>query len=262
MIVIAENLGVRNRAYMEALKKRDRKAISGMAKELADAGCEIINIQCSPDGSGDEDALPLAVQAVTDVADAGISLDSRNLEAIEKSLPLCKKPPLINFVSATEPDRTEDLLEIVAACRASLVLRASKGTIPTTLEAKLQIIEDLLEAANAADIPNERLFADPSIVHIGKGMGQSHVVSSHACIRVLNDMVEPPINTIAWISNISSGLPKKLRSKLNAALLVYLAGAGLDAAMVDVLDPEMQKAVYLIKSFRDETIFTPADLSE
>lgn len=260
MIVIAENLNTRNEPYMEAIKKRDKKAISNMARQLVEAGAEIINIQCSLDGIGDEDALPMAVEAVSEGGETGISLDSRNIEAVRRSLPKCKRPPLVNFISATEPPENNDLLKLVSDSTSSLVIRAAKGTIPTSLEAKLQIVEALIEEANAADIPNERLFADPSIVHLGRGMGQSHIVNSYECIRLLNGMVEPPINTIAWISNISTALPRTLKPEMDAAFLCYLAGAGLDAAMVDVLAPGIKKTLYLIKSFRDEIIFTPADM--
>jgi len=77
----------------------------------------------------------------------------------------------------------------------------------------------------------------------------------------MKELVEPPINTIAWISNVSTGLPRALRKPLEAAFLTYLAGAGLDAAMVDILDENIKKAIYLIKSFRDEIVFTQADIS-
>ncbi len=261
MIVIAENLNTRNKAYTDALKKKERKTISKMAKELADAGAAFVNVQCSLDGAGDEEMLPMAVEAVAEGAGTGICLDSRNLKAVRKSLPLCKEPPLINFISATEPEEAEELLELAAGSRSSVVIRASRGTIPTTLEAKLQILEELIEMANEADIPNERLFADPSLVHIGRGMGQDHIRNSYECIKLLKEMVEPPINTIAWISNISTALPRALKPRLDATFLSYAAGAGLDAALVDVLDPEIRKTIYLIKSFRDEIIFTPADLS-
>ncbi|MCL5024092.1 MAG: dihydropteroate synthase [Nitrospirae bacterium] len=261
MKVIAQNLNTRNRAFMEALQKHDKETIARLAGELAGAGAELISIQCSLDGAGDVKILPMAVEAVTEATDAGICLDSRNVAAVEAALPLCKQPPLINFISAAEPENAEGLMELAGVSRASLVLRASRATVPTTLEAKLQIIEDLIEMANASDIPNERLYVDPSVVHIGRGMGQSHVVSCHECIHVMNEMVEPPIHTVVWISNISMALAKPLKNDLDAAFLVYLAGAELDAAMVNVLDPAIQKALYLIKSFRDEIVFTPADMA-
>ncbi|TAL25083.1 MAG: hypothetical protein EPN94_06025 [Nitrospirae bacterium] len=261
MIVIAENLNTRNKKFMEALKKKDAKAISMLSKELADAGAEMINVQCSLDGSGDAEALPMAIGAIVKTTGLAISLDSRNIDALKKAIPLCSKPPLINFISATEPAERRELLSLAADKKAFLIIRASKGIVPTSLESKLQILEELLEEANAADIPNQRLFADPSIVHIGKGMGQTHLVNSHECIRALKEMVEPEINTIAWISNVSTGMPKALRPGVNSIFLSYLSGAGLDAAMVDVLDPGIRKTIYMIKSFRDEVVFSPADLT-
>lgn len=261
MIVIAENLNVRNRQYMEALNRKDRSAIADMARSLKEAGANIINIQCSSDGSGDEGNLPFVTGVITEATGLRVCLDSRNVTALRNSIGLCKEPPLINYISATEPVEIDELLELINQSKADLILRAARGTVPVTLEAKLQIIEDLLEEANAADIPNERLYVDPSIVHIGRGMGQDHVASACEFVRVMRELVEPPVNTIAWISNISTGMPSKIRPMINASFLIYIAGAGLDAAMVDVLNPDMKRAIYLVKSFRDEIIFSPADVS-
>lgn len=261
MIVIAENLNVRNAKYMEALKKRDKATLAEMAKALKDAGSDIINIQCSSDGSGDEENLPFVTEVVTESTGSKVCLDSRNTAAIRNSIGLCKEPPLINYISATEPADVDELFDLANQSKSSLVLRSSRGTVPITLEAKLQIIEDLLEEANAADIPNERLYVDPSIVHIGRGMGQDHVANACEFVRVVREIVEPRVNTLAWISNISTGMPFRIRPMINASFLIYMAGSGLDAAMVDVLDPEMRRALYLVKSFRDEIIFSPADVS-
>jgi cobalamin-dependent methionine synthase I len=259
MIVIADNLNTRNKTYMEAVRSRNKKALSEFVKQLSQA--DMINVQCSIDGSGDEENLPFVVGVVIDETGKDICLDSRNIKALKNSVPLCKKPPLINYISATEPEEKEELLKLVSDSGASLVIRATKATPPSSLEAKLQIIEDLLEISNSADIPNERLFADPSVVHIGRGVGQKHIANSTECIKILKDLMEPPINTIAWISNVSAGMPVALRKKVEAAFLCYLSGAGLDAAMVDVLDEDLRKAIYLVKSFKDEIVFSPADIS-
>ena len=261
MIAIADNLNVRNRAYLDALVGRDVMSLSAIVDQIQKSGADMINVQCSLDGIGDEDVLPFLINILSDVTHCPLALDSRNMHALRLSIPLCKKPPLINFISKTEPENQKELFSLIADTGASLVLRASGGTIPSSLEAKLQIIEELIEKANSADIPNERLFADPSIVHISRGMGQKHLVNSHECVRILKDLVEPPVNTIAWISNISPGMPKMVRKRLEAYFLTYLAGSGLDAAMVDLLDGEIAKAIYLIKSFRDEVIFSPTDIA-
>jgi len=245
---------------MEAVKSQNKGAIESLAKSIAEKGADVINVQCSLDGTNDEKNLPMVAEIVAAATGLPLCLDSRNIDALKKTLPLCKKPPIINYLSSDEKN-SEEVLSLVNSFNASLIIRALKGTVPTTLEAKLLILEDLIEKANAADIPNERLFADPSVVHIGRGMGQEHILNTHECIRALNEMVDPPINTVVWISNVSTGLPKKIRSHVNAGLLCYLAGAGLDAAVVDVEDLEVMKTVYLIRAFRDEIVFSPADIS-
>ncbi|OGW35668.1 MAG: hypothetical protein A2010_06625 [Nitrospirae bacterium GWD2_57_9] len=260
MLVIADNLSIRNAVYREAVKKKDKKAIADMAKELASHGADMINVQVSSDGVGDEEFLPLAVEAVQNAVDLPLCLDSRNIKALRAAVPLCKEPPIINYLSADEKN-PDEFFELVRETKSNLIIRAVKGTVPTTLEAKLMIIEDLIEKANAADIPNERLFADPSVVHIGKGMGQDHLLNAHEAIVVLNEMVDPPLNTAVWISNVTTGLPKNIKSGVAATYLAYLAGAGLHAAMVNVKDPEIMKTVYLIKTFRDEITFAAADIA-
>jgi len=259
MLVIADNLSVRNKAYREALKKKDTKAIGAMAKELAAKGADMINVQVSLDGAGDEVLLPMATEAVQQASGLPLCLDSRNVTALKKSVPLCAEPPIINYLSADETDPGE-LLTLVRETRSSIIIRALKGTVPATLEAKLMVIEDLIEKVNAADIPNERIFADPSVVHIAKGNGQEHLLNAHECIVVLNEMVDPPLNTAVWISNVTTGLPKNIKSTVASAYLAYLAGAGLSAAMVNVGDAELMKGVYLIKAFRDEITFAAGDL--
>jgi len=260
MLVIADNLSVRNKAYMEAVRKKDKKAIETMAKELAAKGADMINVQVSRDGADDETALPMAAEAVQRGSGLPLCLDSRNVQALKKAVPLCTEPPIINYLSADEKN-ADELLALARETKSNLIIRALKGTVPATLEAKLMIIEDLIEKANAADIPNERLFADPSVVHIGKGMGQEHLLNAHESIVVLNDMVDPPINTAVWISNVTTGLPNNLKSTVASAYLSYLAGAGLSAAMVNVADAELMKVVYLIKVFRDEITFAPGDIA-
>lgn len=260
MIAVADTLNVRNSLYMEALDVKDKETVLGLVRKIMGAGADIINIQCSLDGAGDENSLPWVTEIVSAETDLLLALDSRNVDALKAAVPYCKKPPVVNFLSETEPEDHSALLSLVAGSGASLVLRASKGVIPNSLEAKLQILEGLIEIANEADIPNSRLYADPSIVHIVGGMGQKNLANSYACIRVLADLVEPPINTIAWVGNISLGIREPLKKSVEASLLLYLAGAGLNAAIVDILDDSVKGALYLIKSFRDEIVFTGADL--
>ena len=126
MIVIAENLNTRNTAYMNALKEFDAETIRRLSGELVDAGADAINIQTSLDGSGDEEILPKVVELVNQSYDTTISLDSRNTEALKRAVPLCKNPPIINYLSLEEQN-PEEILTLCRNNQCWLVIRALRG---------------------------------------------------------------------------------------------------------------------------------------
>ena len=74
MIVIAENLNTRNKTFMNAVKKKDKKALKELLKKLDNAGADIINLQCSLDGIDDENTLPWVTEVLCNSVKCGISL--------------------------------------------------------------------------------------------------------------------------------------------------------------------------------------------
>ncbi|MDH4100151.1 MAG: dihydropteroate synthase [Nitrospirota bacterium] len=259
MLFIAENLNTRNTRFTNALKDFSSGTIQHLASELVDAGANALNIQTSTDGVGDEVALPKVVQAISRTLDVQLVLDSRNVEALARAIPLCTVPPIINYLAAG----TESSDAIITLCQrhgCSLILRAMRDDIiPTSLDDRLQAIETLIEKANAAGIVNSRLLADPSIVHMGQGMGQDYVRIYREFVNALGELTDPPVGTIAWISNLSTGLSHDIRPTINATFLAYLMGAGLKAAMVDMLEPEIANTIYLLRVFNNELVFSAAE---
>jgi cobalamin-dependent methionine synthase I len=117
---------------MEAVKKKDKKAIEAMAKDLAEKGADLINVQVSLDGNGDEELLlPLATEAVQLGGGLPLCLDSRNVKALKKAIPLCSEPPIINYLSADEKN-ADEILALVRETKSNLIIRALKGTVPAT----------------------------------------------------------------------------------------------------------------------------------
>lgn len=259
-MIIAENLNVRNGRYMNALRKFSPEVIQQLAGELIDAGADALNIQTSVDGMGDEVPLPKVAAAISQAYNTQLVLDTTNLEALRLAIPLCKVPPLINHISVGAKN-TDEIIELCRKNRCRLILRAMKnGIIPASLDDRLQAIETLIEKANDAGISNEYLLADPSIVHLGRGMGQEYVRTYRDFVEALQELVDPPIGTISWISNVSTGLPRDVWARINSIFLAYLAGAGLKAALVDVLDPEMADTVYLLRVFSNEVVFSASEM--
>jgi len=260
MLVISNNLSFKNRDFIRAAHEGDAVTMSVMAEVLKKAGADIISINLSLDGDGDEKYIARAVEAVK-AASLPICIDSRNPLAHKVAAGAAGGRLIHNYVSA-DGSRAADMdciLEVAAGGKADLVLYALRKGTPADADERLTIINELMEKANRAGIPNERLIIDPVILHLGGGIGQEHAVAVQETLYGLKELVEPAVRTTCWISNISAGAPKDLRPAINETYLAMLAGLGLWSAFMDVTDKETMRAVRLIRALKNETVYSPAE---
>ena len=262
MLVIANNLSFRNKKFVAAARSGDWAPVSAMADEVKKAGADIINVSLSLDGDGDEKYMAGTVEAVQK-AGLPLSIDSRNPAALREAIKAAAVPVILNYVSA-DGSRAAGMAEITgiaAQYKTDLVLYAMRKGTPHNADERLEIISELVEKANAAGVPNERLIVDPVILHVGggSGSGQEHAVSVQQTLYGLGELLEPPIRTTCWLPNVSAGAPGELRYAINDTYLAMLAGLGLWSAYLDALNKETMRTVRLIRALKNEAVYSPAD---
>jgi 5-methyltetrahydrofolate corrinoid/iron sulfur protein methyltransferase len=261
MLVIANNLSFANREFVRAAKDSDKLTMSTMAEVIKKAGADAINVSLSLDGDGDEKYMAAAVGAVGR-AGLPVYIDTRSPEAMAAGISSAKVPVTLNYMNA-EPsmaDVMDRVASIAADNKTDLVLYAVKAGTPADTDERLALISELIEKANGAGIPNERLIVDPVILHLGGGgTGQQHAVAVQRTLYGLRELVEPNVRTTCWISNASAGAPAKLRAVINDTYLAMLAGAGLDSAYLDVFNKETMRTVRLIRAINNETVYSTSD---
>jgi cobalamin-dependent methionine synthase I len=265
MKAIANNLGFWNREFTGAVRAGDSRKVSAMAKSLRDAGADIINISLSLDGDGDERHMAFAVDAVRE-AGLPVSVDSRNPAAHDAAVTAASRPatqvPIIHNYFSGQPSKNMDaILKIAAGSRSDIVVYANMDGTPADADERLRIISDLIERANAAGIPNEKIIVDPVILHVagGSGNGQEQAVAVQETISALGELVEPPIRTTCWVHNVSAGAPSGLRFAINDTYLAMLAGLGLWSAYINVLNKETMRTVRLIRALKNEAVYSTSD---
>jgi len=260
MLVIANNLSYRNRDFVKAANQGDTLTISAMAEVIKKAGADIINVNISLDGDGDDKVLPGAVEAV---AKAGlpIFIDSRNPKAVWDSLDVAGRKPTVNYISAENVVRSamDDILQAVADRDADVVLYPIRSGTPRDADERLANISELMERANDSGITNDRIIVDPVILHLGGGVGQEQAVHVQSVMLGINELIDPPVRTTCWISNASAGAPKELRPAINSTYLAMLAGLGLWSVFMGAHNREMMRAVRLIRALRNEAVYSPTD---
>ncbi len=268
MLVIANNITTRGSTVNQIFRQAraggwtsNQPAIirvQELAEQCVVAGADVleINIQQYHDLP---DAMEFAVNAVQQATDLQLCLSTNNAQAVEVGLRVCKRPPLVNYISIDE-NRLRNMLPLIANHGAGVVLLVSDPTAPTDAREMLQKAAILIGAVNEVGIPNDDILIDPGLIHITSVGGQRHLVEVMEFLRALPDATEPAVKSTCWLANSSAGAPRRLRSAIETTLLPMLAGVGLFSVFLDVLRRENRRAVRLIRMFDNEVVYSDSEV--
>jgi 5-methyltetrahydrofolate corrinoid/iron sulfur protein methyltransferase len=235
MILIGEKINATLPSIRSMIQNRDGGAISGLAKRQAEAGSSFIDVNVGTGvGSRQEEvrSMEWAVEAIQSEVEVPLSIDSSDPAVLEAGL---KKgngtPSMINSTKA-EGESLEEIVPLASAYHSPLIaLAMDESGIPKTVQDRLRACEKIAEACERWGVPMEHVFFDPLVLPIGTDITQG-LTTLETVAEIRKEF--PEAKTVLGISNISYGLPA--RSRLNAAFLHMAIYAGLDAAIVDLLD--------------------------
>jgi 5-methyltetrahydrofolate corrinoid/iron sulfur protein methyltransferase len=251
VLIIGENIHIIAPPVKAAIEARDAKAIQAMALGQVEAGAGILDLNIGPQKKLGREVMPWIVEAVQEVTDVPLSLDTTNLAAMEAGLQKCACQAMLNSASA-DPARLDSVMQLAAKYGARVIaLTMGVDGIPTTADGRAGIaMEALLPAAEAAGVPIADVYLDPLVLSVAGS--QDVTRESVEAIRMFKMMADPPPTTVVGLSNISNGCPPETRPLINRTLLVMLLGAGLDSAIADPLDAEQNEFIRIVEQ-RDES---------
>ena len=251
MLIIGENIQILSAPVKAAIADRDKKVIQDLAVKQVEAGAAVVDLNIGPQKKLGHEVMPWIVEAVQEVTDAPLSLDTTNLAAMEAGLKVCKKPAMLNSASA-DPDRLDSVMQLAAKYGARVIaLTMGVDGIPTTADGRAGIaMEDLLPAAERAGIPVEDVFLDPLVLAVN--YNQNVAMETVEAVRMFKMMADPPPTTVIGLSNISNGALPEVRPLINRVMMVMAMGAGLDSAIADPLDNVQNEWIRVCEQ-RDES---------
>jgi len=243
MVIIGENIHVIAQAISTAIRERDAKVIQDLAKAQTEAGAGYIDLNVGPMKKDTEETMQWLVNAVQEVTDLPLSIDTMNPVAMEAGLKACKRKPLLNSASGKSLSK-EQMLPLAQKYNCDVVISVitDKG-MPPDVESKVESIMDTVAYANELGIPNEDIWVDPIILPVSTaGEGQRFAVACLEFIKILEDVL-PEIKSTVGLSNVSNGVPNELRPLLNRTYLVMLERNRLYSAIADPLDKEFMNLI-------------------
>ncbi len=181
--------------------------------------------------------LAEAIQAVQEVVDVPICIDSSVVPALKAGLEVAKGKPIVNSVTGEE-ERLEAVLPMVAEHRAAVIAICNdeRGILYDPKE-RFLVAKKIVERAEAYGIPREDVLVDPLVLPAGAVPAAGRQVFE--ILRMVRE--ELGCNTVCGASNISFGLPG--RPTVNAIFLAMAIASGLTSAITNPLEPQIRLAI-------------------
>lgn len=228
-VLIGERINPTGRKTLyAALVAGDMTVVQRMALSQVQAGADILDVNVGLPGVDEAALLPRAVQAVMEVVDVPLCLDSHNLNALQAALQVYKGKALVNSVNGQAASLTQ-ILPLVKEYGAAVIgLAMNDQGIPEEAEGRVAIARLIVEHAEALGIPRQDVIIDCLALAVGVD-SNAGMVTLEAVRRVRDELC---VNQTLGISNISFGLPQ--REMLTSTFAVLAIAAGVTCLLVDV----------------------------
>jgi 5-methyltetrahydrofolate--homocysteine methyltransferase len=238
MKIIGEKINGTRKRVAQAIACRDAQFIQDLAQKQAAAGSAWLDVNAGTHPDQEPDDLIWLIENIQSVVETPLSLDSANPKALQIAVKAVNKTPMINSISG-EPERLNHILPIAAEHGCPVIaLAMDEKKIPETAEKRFEVIAKIIAEARKHGVPDSNLYIDPLAMAISTNT-QSGMTAFMVMGRVRQEY--PEAHLTIGLSNISFGLPA--RSFVNRYFLSLAIQAGLDSAILDPLDREIQAAI-------------------
>ena len=236
MLIIAERINATRKRIGDALAVRDAAFLQDEARRQAQAGADYIDVNAALSPKEEQKLMVWAVETIRAATGTPLCIDTADPKAAKAGLKLLPKgSAFLNSISG-EKARLRAMLPLAVEFETRVVALAMDDSgMPDSCAARWRAIEKILSAADKARLPRERIFIDPLVRPIATDPDQAA-----QCLEMIRDLRAKGggVQTIVGLSNISYGLPE--RRHLNRAFLTLAIAAGLSAAILDPLEPDLR----------------------
>jgi len=251
MFIIGELINGMYKDVGRAIQNKDKSVIQRLAKEQVDVGCSALDLNCGPASRNPESDLPWLVQAVQEVTDKTLCLDSTKPNAIEEGLKIIKNKAIVNSTSADKA-RLDILVPIALKYKTGLIaLTLDKKGVPQDKDRRLELAAMIIADCQEKGFPLDELYIDPVVLPVNVAQAQLE-----ATLQVLTEfkiISRPPPKTVVGLSNVSQAA--KDRSLINRTFLIMAIFNGLDAAILDPLDKELMDSLITAELILNKQIY-------
>jgi 5-methyltetrahydrofolate corrinoid/iron sulfur protein methyltransferase len=250
MILIGERINTGFKTIRAAVQEKNGDVLKAAARKQAAAGADYLDVNLGAVSNKVEDLIWM-IEQVQDAVDLPISIDNNKPSMLREAIPVCKKPPLVNSVTAEE-DKLDQMLPLIKEHNASVIgLCMDEAGSPKSTDKRVENAGIIFAKIMEYDIPPDHLFLDPIIMPLKYMQDQCpSILEAASQFRLFSD---PPCHIVGGLSNVSNGTTQK--KLINRIFCVMLIANGLDAVIADVNDEELVNAVLTAELLANKGIY-------
>lgn len=235
MFIIGELINGMYQDIAKAIREKDKSIIQKCALEQINEGADALDVNCGPASKQPVTDIQWLVEAIQEVTDKPIALDSSKPAVIESGLKAAKNKVIINSTTA-DPEKLQIIVPLAKKYNAKLIgLTISSKGIPQNKDQRLELAATIVASCAEQEFPIENLYLDPIVMPVNVAQAQMRdILESIHEFKIISD---PSPKTIVGLSNVSQGTC--VRSLVNRTFLTMALAFGLDAAILDPKDKDL-----------------------
>jgi 5-methyltetrahydrofolate--homocysteine methyltransferase len=238
VVIIGERINPTGRKkLMAALQAGNLDVVRDDARAQVEAGAAVLDVNAGVPGADEPELMRQMIQAVREVTDIPLCIDSPNPKTLEAGLRAYDGKALVNSVNGEEKS-LETILPLAKEYNAAVIgLAMDDDGIPQTAEKRLEIAGKIIERAESLGILRSDVIIDPLVLAVCTDQQAGRTTLT--AVRLI--VAEFGVNITMGASNISHGLPD--RAPINGAFLAMAIACGLTCPITNPLSKAVREAV-------------------
>jgi len=220
MFVIGERINGMFTAVKRAVESRDKGPIQDLVRRQLAAGADALDVNVGPTKGKAVDNMLWLIEAVQEVTDAPICVDTPKFDVMTAALEAAENPTIVNSSKASA-DELEKYVPLAVQTGSQLVaLTIDETGVPSDVDGRVAMGANIVTKAMEHGLAMTDLYIDPVILPVNVAPKQpAAVLGAISQLRLFSD---PPPNFIIGLSNVSQNC--KERSLLNSAYVAMCIG--------------------------------------
>ncbi len=250
MILIGERINAGFKDIKEAIENKNGDAIKEWAKKQTDANATYLDVNLGTASNKPED-LCWMIEQVQEAVDTPISIDNNKIDMLKEAIPVCKKPPLVNSVTAVD-EKMDAIFPIIVKNNASIIcLVMDESGSPKSADKRVENAGKIFAKAMEHGLTSDKIFLDPIIMPLKFMQEQAkEIISATGQFKMFSD---PPCHIVGGLSNISNGTTQK--SLIDSTFTAMLIANGFDAVICDVMDETLINTILTAELIMNKSIY-------